>query len=225
LSQEQALKTWKAKVSGRERLILSPAQLYFENDQIHLSAMDVAQLKVGIFPAPDHAASGFVRNGQDGISRIYAARTKAAHTVARIDKVRGAGADPPLKMGNDVAMVPDDSAFDTAPTWAIKVPCVQPGAARVFLRIAYEGDIARLYVDGKLFTDNFYNGTPWMVALERISCPLWDRLELKILPLHNQAPIYLPAGSRPAPSPSGEIANVRAVQAVREYQATFGAKP
>jgi hypothetical protein len=128
-------------------------------------------------------------------------------------------------MGNEVAIVPDDSAFDTAPTWAIKVPCVEPSAARVFLRITYEGDIARLYVDGKLFTDNFYNGTPWMLALDRIPCPLWDRLELKILPLHNQAPIYLPAGSRPAPSPSGEIANVREVQTVREYQAVFSAGP
>jgi hypothetical protein len=225
LSQKQALNTWKAKVAGRERLILSPAQLYFENDQVHLSAMEVAQLRVGIFPAPDRAASGFVRNGQDGIFQIYAARTKPANAVARIHKIRGAADDPPLKMGNEVAIVPDDSAFDTAPTWAIKVPCVEPSAARVFLRITYEGDIARLYVDGKLFTDNFYNGTPWMLALDRIPCPLWDRLELKILPLHNQAPIYLPAGSRPAPSPSGEIANVREVQTVREYQAVFSAGP
>ncbi len=65
------------------------------------------------------------------------------------------------------------------------MPRVEPGAASgEFLRIAYEGDVARLYVDGKLLTDNFYNGTPWVIGLDRIPSQQWDKLELKILPLH-----------------------------------------
>ena len=74
------------------------------------------------------------------------------------------------------------------------MPCVD-GAGKVFLRIAYEGDVARFYVAGKMLTDNFYNGTPWVIGLDRIPCSQWDRLELKILPLRNQVPIYLPEGA------------------------------
>ncbi len=225
LSREQALNTWKAKVAGRERLIWSHAQLYFGQNRVHVLADDSSQLKAGFFPALEHAAPGFVPDGQDGIFKLYAARTQPVHTVARIKKSRDAGVDPPPTMGKEVALVPDDSAFEAAASWAIQVPCVKPTTAKVFLQIAYEGDVARLYVDGKLLTDNFYNGTPWVIGLDRIPCRQWDRLELKILPLHNQAPIYLPEGARPAPSPSGQTARLKEVQAIPEYEAIMDVKP
>jgi hypothetical protein len=95
----------------------------------------------------------------------------------------------------------------------------------MFLRITYEGDVARLYADGKLLTDNFYNGKPWVIGLDRVPCRAWDRLELKILPLRNQAPIYLPEGARPAASASGQILNLKEVQVVPEYETILDLKP
>jgi hypothetical protein len=44
LSREQALDTWKAKLGGRERLILSQADLFFDGDRMHLRASDPALL-------------------------------------------------------------------------------------------------------------------------------------------------------------------------------------
>jgi beta-galactosidase len=230
LSRERALNLWKAEVSGREHLILSPAQLYFDRDHLHILNNDPSQLTVGLFPALEQTDAGFSPDGEDGIFKRYTAHAQPTRSAAQVQKNRDAGVDPPPKMGKAmmgqaVALVPDDSAFETAASWAIHVPCVEPGAGKMFLRISYEGDVARFYVDGKLLTDNFYNGTPWLIGLNRVPCRQWDRLELKILPLRNQAPIYLPEGARPVPSPSGQIANLKEVQAVPEYEAIMDLRP
>ena len=191
---------------------------------------DASQLTLGFFPALEHAVASFARDGEDGIFQRYIARTQLIHVSAQVQKTRDAGVDPPLRMGKEmmgakIALAPDDSDFETAATWAIHVPCVERAAAKIFLRITYEGDVARFYADGKLLTDNFYNGTPWLIGLDRVPCQQWDRLELKILPLRNQAPIYLPEGARPAPSPNGQVVKLNEVQAVPEYESTVDLKP
>ncbi|MGD0569169.1 MAG: beta-galactosidase [Candidatus Sulfotelmatobacter sp.] len=230
LSREEALNTWKAKVGEREELILSPAQLYVDHDRLHLLTDDASQLNGVFFPAPDRAVAGFVRDGEDGIFQRYAARTQPIQIAAQVHKNRDAGVDldPAPRMGKEmmgaeVPLAPDDSAFETAASWAIRVPCVEPEAGKMFLRIVYEGDVARFYADGKLLTDNFYNGTPWLIGLDRVRCR--EQLELKILPLRNRAPIYLPAGARPAPSPNGQVVSLKAVQAVPQYEAIVDLKP
>lgn len=230
LSQEEALNTWKIKVGEREELILSPAQLYFDRDRLHLLADDASQLTVGFFPALDHGVAGFARDGEDGIFQRYAARTQPIQIAAQVHKIRDADVDPAPRMGKEmmgaqVALAPNDAAFETAASWAIHVPCVEAGTEKVFLRITYEGDVARFYADGELLTDNFYNGTPWLIGLEQVPCREWNRLELKILPLRNHAPIYLPKGARPAPSPNGQVVNLKEVQAVPEYEAIVDLKP
>lgn len=240
LTREEALRLWKTNVGGQEQLILSSAQLYFDRDTLHalsnnLLSADPSQLTLGFFPAPQHGVAGFARGGDDGIFQRFTAQTQPVHIAAQVQKIHDAGIVPAPRMGKEmmgaqVALVPDDSAFETAASWKIKVPtisieCVEPGAGKVFLRITYEGDVARLYVDGKLLTDNFYNGTPWLIGLDRVPCREWGSLELKILPLRNQAPIYLPEGARPAPAASRQVGNLKEVQVVPEYETTVELKP
>jgi len=226
LSREQALHTWKTTLAGRERLVLSAAQLYFDQDRVHLVGTDPSQLRVGFSPALEHDPAGFVASGDDGIFKGYATRIQQVSSLARVQKLQDVGADPPVKLGKEVAMAPDDSAFDTAASWKVNVPRVEPPtASNVFLQIVYEGDVARLYADGKLLTDNFYNGTPWLIGLERIPSQAWDRLELKILPLHDHSPIYLPASAHPVFPPDGQVAKLKDVQIVSEYEVTMDVKP
>jgi len=230
LSREEALNTWKANVGDREQLMLSAAQLYFDHDSLHVLTSDASQLTVGFFPPLEHAAAGFTRDGEDGIFQRFTARIQPIPISAQAQKNRDAGVDPPPRMGKkmmgaEIALAPDDSDFETAASWTIHVPCLEPAAAKIFLRITYEGDVARLYVDGKLLTDNFFNGTPWLIGLDRVPCQQWDHLELKILPLRNQAPVYLPDGARPAPSPNGQVVNLNEVQAVPEYETVMNLKP
>ncbi len=226
LSRDQALNAWKTTIAGKERVILSPADLYFDRDRIHAWAQDPAHLKVGFLPALGATPSGPIRDEDDGVFQVYRAHVEPTSSVAKVQMLREVSADPPVRMGKEVAMAPQDSAFDSAASWTIAVPPVEPGAiSGEFLRIAYEGDVARLYVDGKLLTDNFYNGTPWLIGLDRIPSQQWDKLELKILPLREHAPIYLPEKAWPAFPAGGSVARVNDVQVLAEYEVVVDAKP
>lgn len=229
LTREQALDTWKGNIAGRDRILLSSAQLYWDHDQLHALDVDPSTLKVGFFPDLDHPVPGLTPLGEGGVFKFYGAHPDRIQVSAQIQKTRDAGVDPPPKMGKEMmgkeeVLAPDESAFDGAAEWSIRVPCVEPAAGKVFLRIDYTGDVARLYSGSELLTDNFYNGTPWMVGLDEFPCREWSRLKLKILPLRNQAPIYLPQGARPAPSPDGQTVQLKQVQAIPEYEAIFDLK-
>ncbi|MBZ5654565.1 MAG: beta-galactosidase [Acidobacteriia bacterium] len=226
LSREQALNIWKATLAGKERMILSPAELHFDRDLIHLRAQDPAQLKIGFLPALGAPLPGLARDdNDDGVFQEYSARLQPVSSVAKVQRLQDVNGDPSLKMGKEVAVAPDDAAFDTAASWTIAVPKVEPGAAGVFLRIAYEGDVARLYANGKLLTDNFYNGTPWLIGLDRVPIQQWDKLELRILPLREHAPIYLPEKAWPAFPAGGQVVRLVDVQVLPEYEVVVNAQP
>jgi beta-galactosidase len=227
LPREDARNTWKATLGGRERLILSSASVYFEGKKVHLRATDPSQLKFGVFPRPERVPAGFTPAGRNGIFEQYTAHVERANIEARVEQQKEATPPPPVRMGKEVAEAPDESAFERAARWSIRVPPVMsPAVKNVFLRITYEGDVARVYMDGKLITDNFFKGTPWEIGLGSLMANQGDpELELRILPLREDAPIYLPAGTRPVFPTSGEVARLKDVQVVPEYEAVADLNP
>jgi hypothetical protein len=79
---------------------------------------------------------------------------------------------------------------------------------------------------GTFLTDDFYHGMPLQVGLQRFGGQLPDpEFELKILPLRQDAPIYLPAGTRPAFPPGGAVAELQSVEVVPEYEVVMDLKP
>lgn len=215
LSREQARQAWKAELGGRERLLLSPAELWFERDRIHARSRDAAGLQVGIFPALERPAQGFAAEGQDGVFQQYCARVPPVSLQARVVQTRQGRAEP-VKMGNETAVMPPDEAFAQAATWKIHVP---PVTARhvggLLVGIDYVGDIARVYAGDRFITDDFYHGAPLEIGLWRTG----RDLELQVLPLRGDAPIYLPPGARVAAG--GQLAAVRSVKVIPEYEATL----
>ncbi|MBP5278785.1 MAG: beta-galactosidase, partial [Prevotella sp.] len=57
--------------------------------------------------------------------------------------------------------------------------------------IDYQGDCARLYVNGQLVADHFNNGRPFLFGLWRLP-ENTRQLELRILPMQENMPVYLP---------------------------------
>jgi beta-galactosidase len=220
LSREQAMNTWKARLGGRERLILSPADLFFDGDRMHLRANDPTLLEAAFFPAWVRPPAGFADLGRNGVFERYVVSPRPAllNLTASAQEVDEGDDPPPNKIGNGVAIIPDEAAFEEAAVWTIRVPgAVAPND--LILSIQYQGDIARIYAGGKLFTDNFYNGSAWEVGLRRFSPQqLQQGLELRILPLREDTPIYLPAGARPTFPASGEIAKLLSVGVIPEYE-------
>jgi beta-galactosidase len=222
LSREQARNLWKAPLAGRERLIYSSADLYFEAGRIHLAATDPALLTFGVLPGLEQPVSGFRHAGQEGVFDRYTAGVEPVAAEPVVRQLSEAGRAAPVKMGQEVALAPAEAAFDNAAArWSIRVPDVKSGAVgEVFLRIAYQGDVARIYAGKHLITDDFYHGAPWEIGLGDIPAAEWKQgLELRILPLRQDAPIYLAAGARPAIPERGQVARLVQVQVVPEYQA------
>ena len=107
-----------------------------------------------------------------------------------INKVKEAALLRTITIGvNKVAEEPSDKDFEQAAVYTIDLPEIS-GEGRL-LNIDYRGDVARLYANGKLIDDNFYNGRPFQYALWRLPKDC-RQLELRILPLQKDMPIYFP---------------------------------
>ena len=220
LTREQARNIWKAPLNGRERLVYSLADVYFEGDQIHLSATDPARLSFAVYPSLGRAVAGFHNVGSEGIFKSYAATVEPIQVEPEVHQIQEAGKAAPVRIGEEVAMAPEESAFERAARWSIRVPDVKSAAVgEVLLHIAYQGDVARIYAGGRLITDDFYHGAPWEIGLRSIpAADLKQGLELRILPLRADAPIYLASGARPAIPAGGQVAKLAQVRVLPDYR-------
>lgn len=125
-----------------------------------------------------------------------------------------AGPAREVPMGQQkVAAQPTDDDFRQAAVWQLTLPDASSTSSStssralkslkangvsvpddIFLEVVYRGDVARLYADGRLVQDNFWNGKPMHVRLSDIAGA--SRIELRILPLRHDAPIYLQSEQR-----------------------------
>ena len=139
-------------------------------------------------------------------------RIKRPVPLIHAEKVREAGPLRTITIGvNKVAEEPTDEDFEQAAVYRIKVPAEAVTKFRRLLQIDYRGDCARLYAVSKeqgnqapayqLIADNFYNGRPFLYGLWRLpeGC---TELELRILPLQKDMPVYFPREADTTPGES-----------------------
>ena len=106
-------------------------------------------------------------------------------------KVRESGPLRRIVKGKaNVAEAPNEADWQQAAVYHINLPSASFRNSSL-LSIHYQGDCARLYADGKLIADNFYYGRPFLYGLWRLPANT-RQLELRVLPLQPEAPIYLP---------------------------------
>jgi hypothetical protein len=112
--------------------------------------------------------------------------------VVTIRKVKEAGPMRKITMGAQrVAEEPTDEDFEQAAVYRITLPELPAEAKEPMMTLDYQGDCARLYVNGKLVADHFQYGRPFLYGLWRL--PKGTReLELRILPMQKDMPVYLP---------------------------------
>lgn len=131
----------------------------------------------------------------------------------KVTQVQSAMGLREVKMGSQkVAEQPSEADFQRAAVWTLDFTSqphpsinngvlmtmdLQPSALDVpddyFLSISYRGDVARVYADGQLVEDNFWNGKPMLV---RLSDLVGKKVEIRILPLGKKYPIYLQEAQR-----------------------------
>lgn len=139
-----------------------------------------------------HADGILYKNGQ-GIAEEY------WHPVQEIAYTLLREADSPrtVSLGaQKVATMPGNADFEHAAVWALQLDGLLPAGENAddyFVQIDYAADCARVYADGRLVEDNFWNGKPMLV---RLSALVGHRAELRILPLDKHYPIYLQEAQR-----------------------------
>lgn len=130
--------------------------------------------------SPDEAAHLFLTED----------KTYTTEATLSFQKTKEAASTPrTITIGvNKAAEEPTDEDFEQAAVYTIDVPTEREGR---LIDIDYQGDVARLYANGKLIDDNFYNGRHFQYALWLLPKDC-KQLELRILPLQKDMPVYFP---------------------------------
>ena len=93
------------------------------------------------------------------------------------------------------------------------------------MEIHYSGDCARLYADGRLVQDNFWNGKPMLARMSDLLSPDGKKarkIELRILPLTKDAPIYLQSQQRTLlDKASPYLLSLDGIKVIQRKTATF----
>lgn len=137
-----------------------------------------------------------------------AAETKTRSLELAVSRVAAAGHARQITIGaRKVAEEPVDADFEAAAVYHIDLPA-DSAERNGLLRIQYRGDVARLYAmtaegTSTLIDDNFYNGLPFLYGLWRLPADC-RKLELRILPLQPQMPVYFPREANTTPGESVE---------------------
>ena len=107
-------------------------------------------------------------------------------STADLKCLKPAGTPPPVAIGpNGVAMPPEEGAWNAAAEYEVPFEC-----GDAILEISYEGDMARLYADGRLVQDDFWKGRPIRYAVRRLPAGT-KGLVLKILPWASDAKSHI----------------------------------
>ena len=112
-----------------------------------------------------------------------------------------------------VAAQPIESDWDKAAAWSITHLDQLNEHLDLYLQVSYRGDIARIYADGILIQDNFWNGKPMLVRLSQL---VGKQVELRILPLGKDYPIYLQQAQRAQldKAPDGILLSLDSIQVI-----------
>jgi len=130
----------------------------------------------------------------------------------------GPARDIPLSGGKShIAIAPGDDDFTKAAVWKIKLPAGMDLEGNPLLRIHYAGDVARLTLNGRLIEDNFYAGRTFDLGLKRYAPEIvTGDLRLEILPLRQDAPIFIEPKDRPDFEGKDTVLKLQSVEVVEQ---------
>ncbi|HEY4079786.1 MAG TPA: beta-galactosidase [Burkholderiaceae bacterium] len=220
LTPEQAQHLVVGELAGQRRLILSSAQAWFENGSLHLRSVDQSQQQIAVFPGlskkPAAQGASLKVAGQDGAFQLLDLQWPAPTLTAQIQPIREAQAAPPVVKGGlaGAALQPIPEAFKAAAAWQVSVPSDSlRGLDDVLLEPDFVGDIGRLFSGTQMLDDWYFNGQAWQIGLKRLgAAALGKPLELTVMPLRADAPIYLDRAHRPDFGGAAQLAQLRGVR-------------
>ncbi len=225
LDQKSSLALWKGNLLGRDRVFLAKASLVLDGDNLRLTSNDRTDLNVSIYPAPASLSfKGSDLPGKtDGVfQRFTPPAPRVVKYKATFKSLQAAGPPREIPIGKieqPVATAPLDSDFEKAAVWRVRFPEGIDLGTDPILRFHYVGDVARVTLDGKLITDDFYNGNVFDVGLRRHAPDILNGdLRIAILPLRKDAPIYLAKEAQLNFGQQQSVVSLNSVEIMPRYQ-------
>ncbi len=233
LSPEQTRQLSIGRLAGQRRLIVTSAQSYFDGAGVELHSAAQNQFRMAVYPALSDTelkklkSSRPLQSVQQGLFQILSAEVVALQLEATGTLKRAARPVAAVLTGGvaHAAQEPKPESFSSAATWRIALPEPQlqqalhsPDIDDVLLGIDFVGDIGRLFSGISLIDDWYYWGYAWQIGLKNHP---HNNLALSVLPLRQDAPIYLPNESRPDFSGKAQIASLNRVTLIPVYKLTL----
>lgn len=227
LKQEDAENAWRL---GDGRLLISRSQFFADGSRATLLSDGDPRFDFDVEPPLSqgpHAGFAIHRSMAAEPDRDFSVLVSESDAHAewkqtdKAQQVRSVKLGPALSWRpSGVATSPQDADFDRSAKWSITIPATSwKQADDLFLEIAYEGDVARLTSGGRLLTDNFYNGEKWRVGLKRFRKQIAAHgLELEVLPLRGDAPVFVEPRFRAKISREGQVVTVKSIKLVPQYR-------
>ncbi|MGD0738433.1 MAG: glycoside hydrolase, partial [Terracidiphilus sp.] len=234
LTASEAEDAWKVRIAGSYHLLITAQEFVTDPDsspaRIGLRSLGDPHFAFAITPpvtAPLQANVPLTPAAATDRTAAFTADVPQWHTALQSTEIDPDAEAPPVKTGppqdwrpRGVAQAPAAGDLPQAAKWSIAVPSgALNDLSELFLEVKYEGDLARLSANHRLLDDDFYNGKPWMVGLERFLAPNGSgNFDLSILPLRKDAPVYF---ELPAPvqfEKNGQIDKLDSIRLIPEYQ-------
>ncbi len=235
LSTQEAENAWKTNVDGSPHLLVTDRGFFADEKSFVLLSRGDPHCSFTIYPPSVGklrlASGGELSLSSAGKLNRFAASVPEERIAFDVKKLRDAGEVSPVQLGSPlswrpkgVAIAPSETSFDSAAKWAISVPRLPQSEtlSNLFLKVDYTGDVARLSSNGKVLTDNFYNGAEWTIGLRRFMRTLADGpLEISILPLREDAPIFIEKRFRPSFKGREQVEDLKRATLLPEYKFLF----
>ncbi len=231
LSQERAEEAWKLQIDGHPSILFTKQQYFASAKQAFLQSNGNPNFEFEIYPSPKSAVSALPQLHRaelpDNVAS-FSSRAQEQHVELKEESVHQAGDIPPDL--SEVAgktsrgiQAPQDADFDRAAVWHLALSSdAMKGLSDVILQFNYVGDVARLTNDSRLLADDFYNGRPWKVGMRRfLERKEVSDLQLKILPLRSDAPIFLEDNVRASLHTDTQSVELNEVRVILQYQLTI----
>lgn len=117
----------------------------------------------------------------------------------------------------DAVKVDYDSFKSVHSDWTVAIPdCMPEQLNGLFVHVDYTGDKGRCRLGHRLISDNFNNGTSWLIDLKRLGTKAeGQKLRFELFPLQPGYKIYFE--KTPAKEETGRT-NIKNIQFIPEYQ-------
>lgn len=226
LSKAQSRQLSRVRFAGADHLILSDATPISDGEALAFTSLGDPAFAISAFPALPGARGNIPLSAgkPDGAFTRYSARAPSHRLAATVEQLRAPQAVGPVPIGgvSHTAVEPWPESFGKAGAWSITVPAdALDGLDDAYLDIDWAGDVGRLFANETLIDDRYFDGTHWRVGLRRNAATLGKPLRLTILPLRDDAPIYVDERYRPKNSKGGQIAELRSVTIEPQYRLTI----